>query len=151
MATRERLPDRRKSWTQKVRIPDGNGAMQTFYLSAGHYPDGRPGEVWLEAHKEGTFVRGILQALARTASLALQFGVPVEEVVSALRHLNFPPRGEVEGSAAVRSCSSLPDWIAQELEAAYLRPAPALVGPAPTEPNGHGLVTYPGDGDGETG
>lgn len=121
--TRERLPDRRRCWTQKVRILDPLGG-QTFYLTCGEYPDGRLGEIFLEAHKEGTFARGVLQALARTVSIALQSQAPVGEIVNALRHLNFPPKGDVAGSATVTKCSSVTDWIAQELEAAY-PPRPA--------------------------
>lgn len=115
--TRRRLPDRRNAWTQKVRIEG-----QTFYLCCGEYDDGTLGEIFLEAQKEGTFARGILSALARMTSIALQSGVPVIEVVNALRHLNFPPRDEINGSASVAKCSSVADWIAQEIEAAYLRP-----------------------------
>jgi hypothetical protein len=120
---REKLPGRRRSWTQKVRV-----GGQTFYASFSEYPDGRLGEVFIEAHKEGTFTRGILSALARTVSVALQSGVSPAEVVKTLRGLNFPPRGAVEGSAAVRECSSVPDWLAQEIEAHYaVTTAPADV------------------------
>ena len=120
--TRQRLPNRRRSWTQKVRIADANGAAQTFYLTCGEYPDGRLGEIWIEAHKEGTLTRGVFGALARMASISLQCGANVAEVVNAMRHLDFPPNGTVEGSPAVARCSSIPDWIAQELAAAYLSP-----------------------------
>lgn len=129
---RERLPDRREGWKQKVKIGDAGGVLQTFYLGTGHYADGRLGEIWLDAHKEGTFARGILSALARMTSLALQYKVPVEEVVHTLRWMNFPPKGPVVGEAtAVKDCSSVVDWIAQEIAAAYLtKPA----GPPPTPP-----------------
>jgi ribonucleoside-diphosphate reductase alpha chain len=130
---REPLPDRRRSWTQKVHIPDATGQPQTFYLCVGEYPDGRPGEVWIDAHKEGTFTRGVLSALARMVSIALQSGVGLAEVCDTLRHLNFPPRGPVEGSAFVASCASVPDWIAAELEAAYLKP----VAPPPEKVAGY--------------
>lgn len=124
---RERLPDRRGSWTQKVRIGE-----QTFYATFGEYADGRLGEVFIEAHKEGTFARGILGSLARMASIALQNGVPVEEIVRTLRHLNFPPNGAVDGSQSVKKAASVADWIAQEIEAAYVKAAP-LVRPAAGE------------------
>lgn len=115
---RERLPDRRASWTQKVHIDN-----KAYYLNCGEYPDGRLGEIFIDAHKEGTFSRGVLSALARLASIALQCGAPVDQIVKALRHLNFPPRGSVEGSENVKECSSLCDWIAQEIERAYCQPA----------------------------
>lgn len=111
---RELLPPRRASWTQKVRIENS-----TFYLSFGEYPDGRLGEVWIEAHRENTFTRGVLGALARVVSIALQHGVPVDDVVEALRPLNYPPNGEVKGSSTVVGCKSVTNWIAQEISAAY--------------------------------
>ncbi len=111
---REKLPDRRKCWTQKVRIEG-----QTYYLSCGEYSDGRLGEVFVDAQKNGTFTRGVLGALARLVSIALQSGSAVEDVASVLRHLNFPPQGTVEGSAVVTWADSVPDWIAQEMLARY--------------------------------
>jgi ribonucleoside-diphosphate reductase alpha chain len=108
--TRKRMPDRRKSCTQKVKI-----SGQTFYLTFGYYEDGSIGEIFIEAHKEGTFVRGVLQALARSVSLMLQNGIPIADIVKMYRKMNFPPNGEVTGSD-VKICSSVPDWIAQELE-----------------------------------
>lgn len=119
--TRERLPDRRTSWTQKVHIGDGNNGnvKQTFYVTFGEYPDGRLGEVFIEAHKEGTFTRGIISGAARLTSIALQCGAKVEDVVHSLRYLNFPPNGPVEGSPVVKQCTSVLDWIAQEIVAAY--------------------------------
>lgn len=113
--TREPLPPRRKSWIQKVHI-EGNA----YYLCCGEYPDGRLGEFFVEAHKEGTFARGVLGAVARVSSIALQCGAPVDQIVKALRHLNFPPRGLVIGSSHVERCSSVCDWIAQEIEHAYV-------------------------------
>lgn len=114
MANRQRLPNRRKGFTQKVRI--GNTKV---YLRTGEYDDGKIGEIFIDVHKEGTFARGMCNGLGMMTSLALQHGVPLEEVCNLLRHINFPPNGEVEGSPYVRVCSSLPDYIAQELLASY--------------------------------
>lgn len=115
--TRKCLPERRASWTQRARV-----GGQTLYLSMGDYEDGRLGEIWLEAAKQGTNIRGTLGALARLASVALQHGVPVAAVAEALRGLNYPPNGQVEGSPVVSSCTSVADWVAQEIAAAYLDP-----------------------------
>ena len=113
---RKRPPDRRTSWTQKVRI-----GGQVFYLGFGEYEDGSLAELFIDASKEGTYVRGILGAFARLSSVALQHEVPVEEVAKCLRDCNFPPQGQVEGSPAVAECTSVVDWIAQEAEVAYGR------------------------------
>lgn len=113
--TRERPPDRRATWRQKTRI-----GGQIFYVEFGEHSDGRLAEVFLTANKQGTLVRGILDALARTISVALQCGTPVAELVKALEGLRFPPDGPVEGSQEVKECCSLSDWIAQEMRSAYL-------------------------------
>ena len=111
------MPDRRRSWCQKIKVEG-----QTLYLTVGEREDGQPGEVFIDAAKQGTFTRGVLDALARMTSVALQCGSPLIEVCRALRGLNFPPQGKAEGSALVSEVSSVADWIARELEGAYLKP-----------------------------
>lgn len=114
---REKLPARRHSWTQKVRI-DG----QSIHITVGEYEDGRPGEIFIDVSKQGTFLRGVMGSLARMVSIALQCGSGVEVVVHALRGLDYPPKGRVEGSSVVTECLSVTDWIASELEGVYLNP-----------------------------
>lgn len=128
LTMRETLPDRRHSWTQKVRI-DG----QTVHMGVGEYPDGRPGEIFIDVAKQGTFLRGVMSALARTISIALQCGADVGVIVHALRGLEYPPSGRVEGSRAVDSCSSVTDWVASELRAAYIDPPAESEDSAPPE------------------
>lgn len=112
---RVRLEARRASWTQKVRI-DG----QVFYLGFGEYPDGRLGEIFITAAKEGTLVRGLLDGVARMASIALQCGASVEDVVESLVVHNFPPEGVVASDmSAVKTCTSILSWVAQEIQNAY--------------------------------
>lgn len=113
--TRVPLPDRRAHWTQKVHI-ESNG----FFLTVGEYDDGKPGEIWIESHKMGTFARGALDALARMTSIAMQCGCPIKEICKALRGMHFPPNGAVmSASSHVREATSVVDWIAQELELKY--------------------------------
>lgn len=112
---RRPLPDRRNSWTQKVRI-----GGQVVYLTVGEYEDGTPGEIWLDMAKAGTTMRGILGTLARTVSIALQCGADIKTVASMLRGHNYDPKGPVQGSSVVTECQSIADWIASELEAEYL-------------------------------
>ncbi len=125
---RKRLPDRRSCWTQKVRILDENSSPQTIFLTCGERGDGTLGEIWLTMSKVGTFLRGVLDALARSVSASLQCGTPIEEVVKSLRSLNFPPHGVVDGSPFVTACSSIADWVAQELEHAYILKTEIKVG-----------------------
>ncbi len=113
--TRELLPERRASFTQSIHM-----GGQGFHLGFGEYPDGRLGEIFINANKTGTFVRGVLDALARMASLALQHGIPTKEVAEIMRGLNFPPHGPVEGSPTCSGAVSVADWIGQEIEAFYV-------------------------------
>lgn len=112
---RKPLPARRRSWCQKVKI-----GGQTIYLSVGEYEDGKPGEIFVDMSKEGTTMRGVMGTLARTISIALQCGAEVDMIVHALRGLDYPPDGPVDGSDTVTECYSITDWIAQELEARYM-------------------------------
>lgn len=112
------LPERRHSWTQKVRI-DG----QVVYMTVGEYEDGRPGEIFIDVSKQGTFLRGVMGSLARMISIALQCGADVSVIVHALHGLDYPPSGPVEGSHVVDRCSSVTDWVASELKAAYMDPS----------------------------
>lgn len=111
---REKLPDRRRNWTQTVRI-----GGQTFHMTVGEYNDGRPGEVFLNVNKQGTFTCGILDSLARNISLSLQNGTSLEDIAKVNQLLNFPPNGEVTGSKNVTQATSAVDWISQELYATY--------------------------------
>lgn len=117
--SRERLPDRRKSWTAHVHIEG-----QSFFLTCGEYPDGRLGEVFLTSSKAGTFLRGVLDTLAMCVSLSLQNGVPVQDVVKVLQLQNYPPNGQVIGSPVASNATSVADWVAQEITAVYCSGGP---------------------------
>jgi ribonucleoside-diphosphate reductase alpha chain len=127
---RQCLPDRRPIWTQAVRIPDANKVLTKFYLSVGEYPKGhpragQPGEIWIVVAKEGTFIRGVLDNLAREVSKQFQRGVSLQEVCDSLRGSNYPPQGKITAELTdVTHVASVADWIAQELENAYLKPQP---------------------------
>ena len=114
LSMRETLPPRRRSWTQHVHI-----GGQSCYITVGEYDDGRPGEIFVDISKQGTFLRGVMGTLARTISLALQCGADVDMIIHSLRGLDYEPAGPVTGSPNVTECFSVTDWIAQELAATY--------------------------------
>lgn len=87
---RERLPDKRKSITYELKI---NGT--TVQVTVGLYPDGRPGEVFIDMHKTGTAARSWLGASAKLMSLMLQYGVPLNEMVEAMVGHRSEPFGDV--------------------------------------------------------
>jgi hypothetical protein len=130
---RRRLPNRRALIRQRAVILDPTFGRTVFYTDFGFYRGGVLGELWLEAHKQGTFARGILDAMGRMISFTLQLGAEEEEVIHALSGLHFPFSGPVEGVAHVTSCTSVADLVAQEIRVLRLPPPPEPE-PAPPPP-----------------
>ena len=116
MTTRDKLPERRLGWTQKVKI-DNN----TFYLRTGEYKDGKLGEIFLDMHRQGAAMRSLLNCFAIAISLGLQYGVPLDEFVNAFTFTKFEPSGLVQGSDRVKICTSIVDYIFRELAIHYLK------------------------------
>jgi len=115
---REYLPQTRKSITHKFEIADHKG-----YLTVGLYEDGRPGEIFVNVAKQGSTVRGMIDAWALSMSMNLQYGGTVQDLFSKFRHQKFEPAGFVRNSEAqgsldlnrpvIRTASSVVDYIAQ--------------------------------------
>ena len=83
---REKMPDRRKGYTQKAVV-----GGHKVYLRTGEYDDGRIGEIFIDMHKEGAALRSLLNNFAIAISLGLQYGVPLEEYVDAFTFTRFEP------------------------------------------------------------
>lgn len=116
---REPLPERRQVWRQKASIIDASG-RHTFYVDFGEYADGRLAEIFVTAHKFGTFTRGVMDSLARSVSLALQSGTSPRDMARQLIGQDYPPNGVVEAAGScVTKCTSIADYIGQEIIACY--------------------------------
>ena len=121
-AGRERLPQRRKGYTQKAIV-----GGHKVYLRTGEYEDGRVGEIFIDMHKEGAAFRSVMNNFAIAISIGLQYGVPLEEFVEAYTFTRFEPSGMVEGNDAIKMSTSVLDYIFRELAISYLgshRPRP---------------------------
>lgn len=91
------------------------------YLTFGEYEDGALGEIFLDVAKAGAALRAVMDAFARTFSIALQHGTPLEVLVEANSGIGFLPNGPVESEGSeVRVCQSIIDWAMEELRWAYL-------------------------------
>jgi ribonucleoside-diphosphate reductase alpha chain len=112
---RERLPDRRKGYTQKAVV-----GGHKVYLRTGEYQDGRLGEIFIDMHKEGAAFRSLMNNFAIAISLGLQYGVPLEEYVEAFTFVRFEPAGLVQGNDAIKNATSILDYIFRELAISYL-------------------------------
>jgi ribonucleoside-diphosphate reductase alpha chain len=112
---RERLPDRRKGYTQKAVV-----GGHKVYLRTGEYEDGRIGEIFVDMHKEGAALRSLLNNFAIAVSLGLQYGVPLEEYVDAFTFTRFEPSGPVQGNDSIKYATSILDYVFRELAVSYL-------------------------------
>ncbi|HTS41473.1 MAG TPA: vitamin B12-dependent ribonucleotide reductase, partial [Xanthobacteraceae bacterium] len=112
---RERLPERRKGYTQKAVV-----GGHKVYLRTGEYEDGRLGEIFIDMHKEGAALRSLLNNFAIAISLGLQYGVPLDEYVDAFTFTRFEPQGPVQGNDSIKYATSILDYVFRELAISYL-------------------------------
>ncbi|KQT79846.1 ribonucleotide-diphosphate reductase subunit alpha [Methylobacterium sp. Leaf465] len=113
--SREKMPHRRKGYTQKAVV-----GGHKVYLRTGEYDDGRLGEIFIDMHKEGATFRSLMNNFAIAISLGLQYGVPLEEYVEAFTFTRFEPAGFVQGNDAIKNATSLLDYVFRELAVSYL-------------------------------
>jgi ribonucleoside-diphosphate reductase alpha chain len=108
------MPDRRKGYIQKATIGD-----HKVYLHTGEYEDGKIGEILIDTSKEGELVKALMNNFAIAVSLGLQYGVPLDEFISAFVGTKFEPSGKVHGNDRILSASSILDYIFRELAISY--------------------------------
>jgi ribonucleoside-diphosphate reductase alpha chain len=113
---RHRLPDERQSITHKFDIGGHEG-----YITVGLYEDGQPGELFLTMAKEGSTISGFADAFAQAISYALQYGVPLQDLVDKFSHVRFEPSGMTR-NPDIRFAKSIVDYIFRWLAAKFLSP-----------------------------
>jgi ribonucleoside-diphosphate reductase alpha chain len=102
---RKRLPDTRDSVTHKFSISGHEG-----YLTVGLYEDGQPGELFIKMAKQGSTVSGLVDTIAVLTSLALQYGVPVDQLSRKFAHSRFEPSGHTT-NPAIPVADSIADYV----------------------------------------
>ncbi len=112
---REKMPERRKGYTQKAIV-----GGHKVYLRTGEYSDGNLGEIFIDMHKEGAGFRAMMNNFAIAVSVGLQYGVPLEEFVDAFTFTKFEPAGMVQGNDSIKNATSILDYIFRELAVSYL-------------------------------
>ncbi|QOL79877.1 vitamin B12-dependent ribonucleotide reductase [Pseudooceanicola spongiae] len=112
---REKMPERRKGYTQKAIV-----GGHKVYLRTGEYGDGTLGEIFIDMHKEGAGFRAMMNNFAIAVSVGLQYGVPLEEFVDAFTFTKFEPAGMVQGNDSIKNATSILDYIFRELAVSYL-------------------------------
>ncbi len=120
VSERKKLPQTRKSITHKFDIAGHEG-----YLTVGLYDNGRPGEIFVTMHKQGSTIRGLMDSWATSVSLNLQYGIPVDVLFSKFRYSKFEPAGFVKNqtggeldelSPKIRTASSIVDYVSQFMQ-----------------------------------
>lgn len=114
---RAKLPQTRRSLTHKFDIAGHEG-----FITIGLYDDGKPGEIFVTMHKQGSTIRGLMDAWATSVSLNLQQGWKVNDLFGKFRHHKFEPAGFVKNSddgelnsriKPIRNAASIVDYVAQ--------------------------------------
>jgi ribonucleoside-diphosphate reductase alpha chain len=112
---RTRMPQERESITHKFRI-----GMQEGYITAGKYPDGSVGEIFLtDIGKEGSTIKGLMNAFATAISIGLQYGVPLEVFVNKFSYVRFEPEG-ITTNPEIPFAKSMPDYIMRWLASRFV-------------------------------
>ncbi len=113
-AVRHRLPEERASLTHKFSIAGHEG-----YITAGLYPNGQPGEIFIKMAKEGSTVSGLMDSFATAVSLSLQHGVPLKVLSEKFAHTRFEPSGWT-GNEQIGYAKSIMDYIFRWLQLRFL-------------------------------
>jgi len=136
-AQREKMPAERASVTHKFSVGGREG-----YITVGLYEDNRPGEVFIKMSKEGSTLSGVMDGLALTISIGLQYGVPLKVFVDKLLNTRFEPSG-ITANANIRFVSSVLDYLARWLGGRFISSdylklngaAPEVIAAAPLQTN----------------
>jgi len=112
---RRHLPKRRKGYIREAYV----GGHKVF-LRTGEYEDGSLGEVFIDMYKEGASFKGLLNCFAVLASKALQYGMPLEELVDSFTFTRFEPAGTVQGHNAIKNSTSILDYVFRSIGYDYL-------------------------------
>ena len=107
---RRRLPDERQSITHKFRVGEQEG-----YMTVGLFDDGTPGELFINVSKQGSTVSGLMDTLAMLTSYALQYSVPIDDVVQRLKGTRFEPSGPT-GNKDIPIATSIVDYVFRWLD-----------------------------------
>ncbi len=113
---RYRLPKKRTGHVREAYV-----GGHKVYLRTGEYEDGSLGEIFIDMYKEGASFKGLLNCFAVLTSKALQYGIPLEELVDTFTFTRFEPAGPVQGHEAIKTSTSILDYVFRSLGYDYLK------------------------------
>jgi len=103
--SRHRMPDTRMSLTHRFEIAGHEG-----YITVGLYEDGQPGELFITMSKEGSTIGGLMDTVGTLTSIALQYGVPLQQLVRKFAYQRFEPSGFTK-NPDIRNATSITDYV----------------------------------------
>jgi ribonucleoside-diphosphate reductase alpha chain len=112
---RQPLTDTHMSLTHKFEIAGHKG-----YLTVGFYPDHTPGEIFIQMSKEGSTIGGLMDTVATLTSIALQYGVPLEQLVNRFAYQRFEPSGYTK-NPDIRTAFSITDYVFRWLGCEFIQ------------------------------
>jgi len=118
------MPATRRSVTHKFAIGGFEG-----YLTVGLFDDGLPGEIFIKISKEGSTLSGLIQGFCRAFSIALQYGLPLEDAVERFRGMRFEPMGATS-NPDIPEATSILDYVARYLEWRFILHGAEVADPA---------------------
>ena len=107
---RQTLRPTHESVTHKFSVNGHEG-----YLTIGLFEDGSPGEIFIKMSKEGSTLSGLIQGFCRAFSLAIQYGLPLEEATDRFSNMRFDPMGQTS-NPNIPQATSILDYVAQYLD-----------------------------------
>lgn len=131
---RRRLPKKRHGFVREAYV-----GGHKVYLRTGEYEDGTLGEIFIDMYKEGASFRGLLNSFAILVSKALQYGIPLDELVDTFTFTRFEPSGIVMGHESIKASTSILDYVFRSLGADYLKRSDFIHIKAVDEINGNAL------------
>jgi ribonucleoside-diphosphate reductase alpha chain len=99
------MPIERQEIGRKFKVGEYEG-----YIHVGLFPEGDPGDIFVDIAKEGTTLAGLMNAFMIAVSVGIQYGVPLEVFVSKFAHMRFEPSG-LTNDPDIRVAKSIPDYI----------------------------------------
>ncbi len=126
---RREMNDTHTSLTHKFEIAGHKG-----YLTVGLYPDGQPGEIFIQMSKEGSTIGGLMDTVATLTSISLQYGVPLEQLVSKFAYQRFEPSGYTR-NPDIRTAFSITDYVFRWLGCQFIDGYRAATAPESLQPD----------------
>ena len=113
----ESVPKRLKpKGIRTAHVHEAELAGLKLYITTSFYEDGRLGELYVAAGRQGSLVKGLLDSLSTTISKMLQYGIPPEDISRMYRGQKYEPSGFVSHHPFIKNADSISDLISKIID-----------------------------------